>query len=317
MKKKLTLIVGAGASKELGLPLGTELKRRISEFLDIERDENGLISGDGKIADAIRLAPWTASMDLDPFFANNGSYLQGWTATTCLLSSITPTYPHDVSISANDFSSYNNVATMRSIYTKNLLDSAKIIRDAMPQAISIDNFIDSHKENKSIELCGKIAIVRSIIEAEKNSTIYIDSETLEKRIDFSKTEDCWLTPFTIILTENCRAKNLPERLKSISFVIFNYDRCVEHYIYHAIKNYYNLSDSKVSELVKNIEFQHPYGSLGPLPWQSQKNSIAFGQELSAIEQIQARQTSNRSKNLSAIARTCFSWALHSTHKTWI
>jgi len=33
------------------------------------------------------------------------------------------------------------------------------IRDALPLAISIDNFIDAHRDNEKITLCGKLAIV--------------------------------------------------------------------------------------------------------------------------------------------------------------
>ena len=38
MKKKTTIIVGAGASKEVGLPTGCELKKVIAEMLDYEFD---------------------------------------------------------------------------------------------------------------------------------------------------------------------------------------------------------------------------------------------------------------------------------------
>jgi hypothetical protein len=47
------------------------------------------------------------------------------------------------------------------------LHEAWHIRDALPQAISIDNFIDAHRDNDKIALCGKLAIVRSILDAEK------------------------------------------------------------------------------------------------------------------------------------------------------
>src|SRR6266576_1369320 len=55
------------------------------------------------------------------------------------------------------------------------IEAARRIQNAMPQAISIDNFIDSHQGNEEIELCGKLAIVRSILEAEKGSRLYFDS----------------------------------------------------------------------------------------------------------------------------------------------
>ena len=60
------------------------------------------------------------------------------------------------------------------------------IRDAMPQAISIDNFIDTHGENKLIELCGKLAIVRTILEAEAKSTLIVDKRQGNGQLRFEK-----------------------------------------------------------------------------------------------------------------------------------
>ncbi len=40
------------------------------------------------------------------------------------------------------------------------LHEARHISGALPLAISIDNFIDQHRNNEKIALCGKLAIVR-------------------------------------------------------------------------------------------------------------------------------------------------------------
>ncbi|WP_428357229.1 hypothetical protein [Methyloprofundus sp.] len=53
------------------------------------------------------------------------------------------------------------------------------IRDALPQAISIDNFIDSQRGNEKIAICGKLAIVRSILDAEKNSILFFEKHGRE------------------------------------------------------------------------------------------------------------------------------------------
>ena len=52
------------------------------------------------------------------------------------------------------------------------------IRDGLPQAVSIDSFIDARQGNKLIELCGKLAIVRAILEAEKRSRLYVDPHSV-------------------------------------------------------------------------------------------------------------------------------------------
>lgn len=226
--KKITFIVGAGASKEFGLPIGLELKKRIADLLDITIDDfNRLQSSDRAIIQALQLvASEKKNGDMNPYI------LAGWR-----------------------------------------------IRDAMPQAISIDNFIDNHQGDGYIEICGKLAIARSILTAERESSLYFDLRRSDSRLNFVGTDGCWLAPLTRRITENCRADQLEERLASISFVIFNYDRCIEHYLYYALQNYYALSASRVAELLGAVDFYHPYGSVGSLPWQANKNVSQFGESL--------------------------------------
>ena len=99
MPKSLVLVVGAGASKEVNLPVGAELRTRIATALDIKYyDGYKRSSGDGTIDEAFReLVRETnpQQQDINPF-----------------------------------------------------LHSSWRIRDAMPQAISIDNFIDSHRNDE-------------------------------------------------------------------------------------------------------------------------------------------------------------------------
>lgn len=45
--KKTVVIVGAGASREAGLPIGSELKKEIAKALDIRcEDRSRMVSGD-------------------------------------------------------------------------------------------------------------------------------------------------------------------------------------------------------------------------------------------------------------------------------
>lgn len=157
------------------------------------------------------------------------------------------------------------------------LNSCWRIRDAMPQAISIDNFIDTHSGDEKIELCGKLAIVRSILSAEKDSFLYVDKSNSYNKMDFQLLEKTWYSSFLKLLTENCNVKKLPDRLKSISLIIFNYDRCLEHYLYNAFQNYYGILPEEAGNLVNEINIYHPYGVVGNLPWQG-KQGMEFGAE---------------------------------------
>jgi len=58
-----------------------------------------------------------------------------------------------------------------------------------------------------------------------------------------------------------------ERLKNIYFIVFNYDRTLEYYLYNSIKLYYKTSAAETAEIVNNINIYHPYGQTGFLEFQ--------------------------------------------------
>ena len=157
------------------------------------------------------------------------------------------------------------------------LHAARRIRDAMPQAISIDNFIDTHSDDKKIELCGKLAIVRSILDAEKNSMLYIDNPNNYNKLNFSSLKKIWYSSFMMLLTENCKKEDLSSRLRSIALIVFNYDRCIEHFLYNSLMNYYGIQPEEAAKFINEIEIYHPYGVVGNLPWQGDQ-SVEFGSQ---------------------------------------
>lgn len=225
--KTLVLVVGAGASKEVNLPVGAELRTKIARVLDI-RYEDGYqrSSGDGTIDNAYRvLASATGSgrVDINPF-----------------------------------------------------LNSSWRIRDAMPQAISIDNFIDSHRNDERIAICGKLAIARCILAAEAASALFVNRQYQNQRINFSAVEGTWFNAFFQLLTENCQETEIDQRLGQVAIVSFNYDRCIEHYLHGALENYYGITSERAAQAMSNLQIFHPYGSVGPLPWQSQRDGVEYG-----------------------------------------
>lgn len=229
IERRTTLVVGAGASAECGLPIGAELKGRIAQLLDI-RFEHGhrQQSGDHTVCDALRLA--VEQMDPPTRDIN----------------------PH--------------------------LHACWRIRDAMPQATSIDNFIDVHQGDSRIELCGKLAIARSILEAERRSPLYFDPHGSHRAPRFEALQPTWFNSFFQLLTENCQPAQLEQRFAGLTLITFNYDRCIEHFLFHALQNYYGISAEHSAGLLKQLAIFHPYGSVGPLPWQEPAGAVDFGAE---------------------------------------
>ncbi len=211
-EKSLVLVVGAGASNEVNLPVGSELKKQIAKVLDIQYDHFQQKSGDVIINDSFRNL--ATDHDINPY-----------------------------------------------------LGAAWRVRDAMPQAISIDNFIDSHQSDEKITICGKLAIARCILSAEYKSLLKIDRRNIYNKPDFSVLEPTWFNAFFQLLTENCQRENLPQRLSRVAIISFNYDRCIEHFLFWSFQNYYGMTDKEASDVLTHLEIHHPYGMVGKLPWQ--------------------------------------------------
>ena len=245
MTTRTVFVIGAGASKEVNLPTGYELKRNIASLLDFRFGNfKAFEGGDNIIITAIK------------------RYVQGLV--------------NEDGVQEGGLDYY--------------IDQALHIRDALPQAISIDNFLDSQKGNDALALCGKLSIVRSILLSEKQSLLYFKHDRQGATINFELIEDKWFIPFFQIITENCTKADLSDRFKSISLIIFNYDRCIEHFLVHALCNYYRITEQDAAQLIRYINIYHPYGKVGDLPWQVRHHYTDFGAEPDANQLLDLAQS---------------------------
>lgn len=142
--------------------------------------------------------------------------------------------------------------------------AAREVANALPLALSIDNYLHIHNEDEYVKLVGKLAIVRAILSAESKSSLVMKQEATD--MDFGKLNGTWLIRLVQILTEQCSLEGLKDRLSALTFVIFNYDRCLEHFLVNAFATVYRIPIEHAAELVGCISIFHPYGIVGNLPW---------------------------------------------------
>lgn len=155
---------------------------------------------------------------------------------------------------------------------KPYLEGAWLLRDALPIAISIDNLLEAHRGDKKAELCGKLGIVKCIQEAEQSSRLYTGLYTTNK-LDAKRISNTWYPEFAKLLTEGVPKSDLSKIFSNVSFISFNYDRCIEHGLFKMVQVYYNLTDDETKNCLKNLKVLHPYGRLGRLPWQEGSSPI--------------------------------------------
>lgn len=206
---KTLFVLGAGASKEVGLPIGSELKKEIIQRLDY-RFEFGQLdrncSGDRTLFDAlIRHAGRDAN-------------------------------PH--------------------------LTACHVIRSGLALSNSIDDFIDTHTHDPLVAECGKAVITRSILEAEGKSKLFYERGHIDDTINFSSLEKTWYLGFYRLISQGIRRDKVAELFNNLTVVSFNYDRCLEHFLVHAIAANFQVEIEVAHELVSKLPLLRPYGTVG-------------------------------------------------------
>jgi hypothetical protein len=160
------------------------------------------------------------------------------------------------------------------------LQAAHLINRAMPQAPSIDNFIDSHRSNEQIADVGKLAIAAEILKAEKACKLFVDQRNVRNEIPFNEVDDTWFNAFFQLITLNAQFSDISERFRAVRIITFNYDRTLEHYLHQALQNYYGCTGDEAAAVLADLVVLHPYGQVGSLPWQRPKtNAVPFGASL--------------------------------------
>lgn len=160
----------------------------------------------------------------------------------------------------------------------------------MPQAPSIDNFIDSHRSNAIIAKVGKLAIASAILKAEQDSTLYVSPSNIYNKLNVKRLADTWFNAFFELVCLNAQEEDLAARLSRVRVVTFNYDRTLEHFLYHAIQNYYGSTPERAAEIVSHLSVLHPYGKVGSLPWQNQDMPEPFGSDIKSSRLIQVSES---------------------------
>jgi hypothetical protein len=154
------------------------------------------------------------------------------------------------------------------------------MKEMLPFVESIDNYIYQLTEEiktplqtypDSVSILGKIMIVLSILNAEHT----VKSKGFEELKGIKET---WYPLFFQKLSKECTRERLIQRLANIVFIIFNYDRCFELFLFKCLAKVYDykLSTNELIDIFKKIKIYHPYGTIGSLPIFNSTKAIEFG-----------------------------------------
>jgi hypothetical protein len=136
---------------------------------------------------------------------------------------------------------------------------------------SVDFFVETKviAGNNEYEQIGKVLIAREIIKCENENRLYFVTEQGRERYESDWYGYLWSNLLTATTIEELKKNQL-------SFITFNYDRSLEHFLFNAIKSLYSKSDEEVADIIRNnIKIVHVYGMLTELPWQTTKGGCPY------------------------------------------
>lgn len=204
-------VIGAGASAEAGLPIGSSLTKKIAELIRISADYGTVQSGDHEIYQALAT------------LANTDS---SWRQNT-------------------------------------FLESGRAVAEAMDLALSIDTFLQTHASNTEFVKLGKLGIVRAIAVEEGRSLLALTNERM-KPFELKRLAETWYYSLARLLFNGVPVERPEIAFSNVSFVVFNYDRCLQVFLVSALQVYFRIDAANAAEIVKNVRIIHPYGSLGSI-----------------------------------------------------
>jgi hypothetical protein len=218
---RTVFVVGAGASHEFGLPVGTTLQDQISHQTKLNV-QNSSISA----------------------FSHNGAFVDSLPAAVGL----------------QRYTAHDRLRLAR----KSLHISAGV-----KHAASIDNYLHAQRSDAELVAIGKLAIATCILRAEQDSSLAYSANGVGfkgRQSSALKTEphNSWLGLLVKALSAGRNFTAFCKALETITFVCFNYDRCIERYFHVAVSLIYPDIEFNISELENALNIIHPYGSLGVL-----------------------------------------------------
>jgi hypothetical protein len=140
-----------------------------------------------------------------------------------------------------------NMANAAGIDNNATLAAGRMITTGIAYAQSIDNYVHTHSDKEAVKIVAKNAIVHRIVEAERNSSLCIDQAHVEfgRFKDEDKVRGSWLQAFFSTLQDGViEASNIENIFDNLSIINFNYDRCIEHFLFQAMQRLYPAKGTK-------------------------------------------------------------------------
>ena len=144
---------------------------------------------------------------------------------------------------------------------------------------SIDEFLQPRSEED--RFLGQLAIAQALIPCERQDALYMKDTVDDGEISKWQADD-WYQILIRCMLQDVPFKEFGKR-NDISFITFNYDRSLEHYLFNSLKRRFNREDDEVTEVLNPLPVVHVHGTLGYLPWQGTPSNLHRPYRLVEVE----------------------------------
>jgi len=143
---------------------------------------------------------------------------------------------------------------------------------------TIEGVIEQNNDDTLVEAFGKLAIAVFTLQSEQRSSVRATPQA--NSVLPLQTGDYWLLELGKALTSGLPRDRLDMGLQDVVVVSFGYDRAVEHFLPYVLMTSYGMTLQEAQRIISaRLKIFHPYGSVGPLPWQGGEGaSVEWGNE---------------------------------------
>jgi|ERR1700722_347809 len=131
---------------------------------------------------------------------------------------------------------------------------------ALGSTISVDDALYQLSDYPEAVQLGKICIMRSILKAERESMLKIQANG---QPDSDAGRDGWIEQLFSMAITGFKLNEIKHAFKRITFINFNYDRCIEHYLFWSLQRL-GLTGDDASDTIQHLNIIRPYGTLGSI-----------------------------------------------------
>jgi hypothetical protein len=159
-------------------------------------------------------------------------------------------------------------------------DAADELAKVIEQFDSIDEALHWFSPYAPVVLLGKQMIVKEILRAERQSRLFekADPDVTPLR----SYNDVWATYFLRMAIASTKKDDICKAFSNVTIINFNYDRTVEHFLYSELQRSLGADKDNTKQAISGLRIIRPYGSVGPLPWQSE-SGVLFGQAVDDVD----------------------------------